>query len=142
MDAEKTQTTADQPPPKRRWRRAMVATTVVGGMVLTGLGLLPSAVMNSSHRDRLLNQRIEKTGLTATSASGSGGWLTAFTFNDVEFRDADGHFVCTIESIRLSKSLLSLLVSDGDLGTLTIVEPNLVVRQTDDGQWPFPTRRR
>lgn len=137
MDAEKPQTTTARPQSKRRWRRAMVATTVVGSMVLSGLGLLPSAVMKSSHRDRLLNERVAKFGLTATSGSGSGGWLTAIAFHDVEFRNTDGQFVCKIKTLQLSKSLLSLLVSERDLGTLTVVQPDVYVRLNEDGSWPL-----
>ena len=80
MDMDKADT-HQAGPSKRRWRRAMVATSVVGGMLLSTVSVLPWAVMNSSYRDGILNTRVERLGLTATSASGTGGWWTAFSFH-------------------------------------------------------------
>ena len=125
------------PGSKRVWRRAVITTSVLGGMLLSGIAILPSAVMSSSHRDRVLNLQFGKLGLTATSGSGSGGWLTAFTFNDIVLADESGQVNCTIESLRTSEPLLRLLTGPRDLGRITIVQPDLKVALDDDGKLPL-----
>ena len=137
MDMEKVETQETKAHPRRSWRRAIVATSVVGGMLLSGMSVLPWAVMSSSHRDSILNARFEKFGLTATSKSGSGGWLDAFSFDDITVTDETGQINCAIKSIQVSKSLLSILTSGGDLGTITVIEPVLRAALDEDGKLPL-----
>lgn len=138
MDMEKTESSGTAPQtPKRRWRRAVVATSVLGGMLLSGMSVLPWAVMSSSHRDSILNAKLEKFGLTATSESGSGGWLSAFSFNNVSITDSEGQITCSINSIQTSKSLLSILTGGHDLGTVTVIQPELRVALDENGNLPI-----
>lgn len=123
--------------PKRKWRRAMVATSVLCGMVFTGVAIGPMAVMNSSYRDSVLNSRLKTHGLTATSASGSGSWLTPFEFRDILITDETGRVRLSIESVRASNSLLGLIFHGGDLGTFTVNKPNLLIEVDDDGNLPL-----
>ncbi|MCP4509685.1 MAG: hypothetical protein GY826_25190, partial [Fuerstiella sp.] len=66
--------------PKQKWRRAVVATSVLGGMLFSGVAILPTAVMRSTYRDTVLNAAFSMYGLTASSAAGAGGWLTPVVF--------------------------------------------------------------
>ncbi|MEZ6124593.1 MAG: hypothetical protein R3C49_15650 [Planctomycetaceae bacterium] len=121
---------------RQRWRRAIVTSTALSGILVTTIGLLPSAVMNSSWRDSLLNARLEKAGLHAVSESGSGGWLTAIRFDNVTISDPEGEVTCRIRSIQTSKSLLSLLTGR-HAGTFTVVEPRLSISLDDQGRLPL-----
>lgn len=140
MDSEKPQTmrptvVGSQSP--RRWRRAVVTSSVVCGMLFSGFTVLPTAFMSTSYRDVLLNRRLEQRGLVASSEAGSGSWLTPITFRDVTITDESGHVKCVIESLQTSKSLMSLIFHDGDLGTFTLVRPQLTLTLDEDGNLPL-----
>ncbi len=123
--------------PNRKWRRAMVTTSILCGMVFTGAAITPVAVMNSSYRDSVLNSRLKEHGLTATSASGSGSWVTPFEFRDILITDETGRVRLSIESILASNSLMGLIFHGGDLGTFTVIKPELSVEMDDDGNLPL-----
>lgn len=123
--------------PKRKWRRAMVATSVLSGMLFTAGAIAPMAVMNSTYRDSILNSRLEARGLKATSAAGSGSWITPFEFRDIRITDETGQIQCSIDAIRTSKSLIGLIFHGGDLGTFTVIKPQLSVQVDDDGKLPL-----
>lgn len=133
--AEKSMEAASHPKPK--WRRAMVATSVLCGMVFTGVAIAPMAVMNSSYRDSVLNSRLKRYGLTATSSAGSGSWLTPFEFKDILISDETGRVRLSIESVRASNSLMGLIFHGGDLGTFTVVRPDLSVEVDEEGNLPL-----
>ena len=141
MDAEpEKKTTEMMKSPKPKWRRAVVATSVLGGMLFSGVAILPTAVMTSSYRDTLLNAACSKHGLTASSAGGSGGWLTPVAFNQISLSDESGQIRCTIRQIHTSKTLLSMLIGDDDLGTITVIEPDLQLTLDEDGNLPQTSR--
>ena len=127
---------ATQPKPSRPWRRAAVATTVLGGMLFSGFSVLPTAVMNSAHRDSMLNERFEKFGITATSQAGSGSWISPATMQNVVFKDETGQVEITIREIRTSRSIFGLLMNGGDLGTITLINPTIRVSLDNDGRLP------
>lgn len=133
--AEKTMEAVSRP--KRKWRRAMVATSVLCGMVFTGVAIGPIAVMNSSYRDSVLNSGLKAHGLTATSASGSGSWVTPFEFRNILITDETGRVRLSIESILSSKSLAGLIFHGGDLGTFTVTKPDLSIEADADGNLPL-----
>jgi hypothetical protein len=118
---------------KPKWRRAVVATSVLGGMLFSGAAILPTAVMHSTYRDTVLNKAFTRHGLTASSAAGAGGWLTPVSFEQVSLSDEAGQIHGTIRQIHTSKSLFSILTGNDDLGTITLVEPELRVDLDDDG---------
>lgn len=131
---EKSEPTA--PVPKRRWRRAAVTTSVLGGMLLSGMTVLPFAVMNSSHRDRILNEAFEKHGLFASSESGSGSWVSPVVLKNVRIQDQTGRVQCVIAEIRTSHSVFGLLLNGGDLGKITFTEPSVQITLDEDGKLP------
>lgn len=113
-----------------------MATSVLGGMLFSGAVILPTAVMNSAYRDALLNSKLKKSGLQATTQSGSGSWITPLTFQNVELADEAGHIQLTVESIEISQSLLGLMMSN-DLGKVTVIQPNLRVALDENGDLPL-----
>ncbi|HIE99058.1 MAG TPA: hypothetical protein EYG03_16060 [Planctomycetes bacterium] len=124
---------------KPGWRRAVVATSVLGGMLFSGAAILPTAVMRSTYRDTLLNTAFSKYGLTASSAAALGGWLTPVSFQQISLSDEAGQIHGTIRQIHTSISLFSLLTGDGDLGTITLIEPELQVALDEDGKLSLQT---
>ena len=124
---------------KAKWRRAVVATSVLGGMLFSGAAILPTAVMHSTYRDAVLNKAFTRHGLTASSAAGAGGWLTPVSFEQVSLSDEAGQVHGTIRQIHTSKSLFSILTGNSDLGTITLVEPELRVDLDEDGNLTLQT---
>lgn len=133
MESEKSESS---PSPKRRWRRAAVTTSVLGGMLFSGLAVLPFAVMNSTHRDEMLNSRFEPLGLTIVTESGSGSWVTPVVLSNVKLKDKTGRVQCVIKEIRTSRTVTGLVLNGGDLGKITIVQPNITVQLDDEGKFP------
>ncbi|MCP4785261.1 MAG: hypothetical protein GY903_25730 [Fuerstiella sp.] len=125
--------------PKQKWRRAVVATSVLGGMLFSGVAILPTAVMRSTYRDTVLNAAFSMYGLTASSAAGAGGWLTPVVFEQVSVSDEAGQIHGTIRQIHTSISLFSILTGDGDLGTITLTEPDFQVALDEDGNLSLQT---
>lgn len=138
MDSEKTDDSAKSIPEQRRWRRAVVATSVLGGMLFSGTVILPTALMKTSYRDAFLNEKLEDSGLTIESKSGSGSWFTPLTLQDVELKDEAGHIHLKVKTIQLGKSLLGMML-DNDLGRITIVQPDLKIALDEDGNLPLKT---
>jgi len=143
MESEKAEITMEKMSrPKRRWRRATVATSIVAGMLFSGAVILPTAVMNSAYRDSVLNSRLEPLGLTAVSESGSGNWVTQLELRNIRITDETGQIKCRITKFRSSKSLLSLLLNGGDLGTFTVVEPHVQIALDENGELAFQPKER
>lgn len=137
METEKTDAGRQSTPARnRRWRRAVVATSVLGGMLFSGIAILPIAVLNSSHRDALLNSRFEKHGLTVASESAVGSWVTPISLRNIAIIDESGQIQCTIREVQTSRTILGLLAHGGDLGTITFVEPVLHVTLDENGRLP------
>ncbi|MEQ9411601.1 MAG: hypothetical protein RIK87_28060 [Fuerstiella sp.] len=136
MDTEKTDDRPGSGARPRRWRRAAVASSVIGGMLFSGLAVLPLAVMNSSHRDALLNAQFQPYGLTVTSESGAGTWVTPVVLTNITLTDESGQIQCIIREIRTSRTMTGLLLHGGDLGTITFVEPVLQVALDEQGRLP------
>lgn len=128
-------------PAKPRWRRAIVATTVVLAMLLTGTGLAPTVLMHTSLRDQVLATAIKGDSWTATSGDASGGWLAPLVFRDVRIADPNGRFLCTIRELRTSKGLLGFLTGGENIGRITLVEPHVELHVSEDGQWPVSENR-
>lgn len=122
---------------KSRLRRAVVASSVVSGLLLSCLAALPTVVMNSSWRDVMLNRAAAKHGLTVRSEAGSGGWLTPIRIRGIEVLDELGHLQTTVQEIQISKSLLSLLWNRRDLGTVTVIRPTLRIHLDEHGRLPL-----
>ncbi|MCR9199581.1 MAG: hypothetical protein NXI04_13115 [Planctomycetaceae bacterium] len=135
MDSEKTED-AKSIPERRRWRRAVVATSVLGGMLFSGTVILPTALMKTSYRDAFLNEKLADSGLTIRSETGSGSWLTPLTLQNVELKDAAGHVHLKVKSIELGKSLFSMML-DSDLGRIVIVQPDLTIALDENGNLPL-----
>lgn len=114
-----------------------MASSVLGGMLFSGTVILPIAVMKSTYRDSVLNDRLEKFGLTATSGAGAGSWFTPIEYENVSISDESGRVQLTVKAVRTSQSAFGFLANGGDLGKITIVQPSLTVTLDENGNLPL-----
>ena len=133
MDMEKSETS---PAPKRRWRKAAAATSVIGGILLSAVTVLPVAVLNSSHRNEILSAEAAKYGLTASAESASGSWVTPIVLHNVVLEDETGRVRCVIDEVRTSRTITGLLFNGGDLGTFTLDHPAISIAMDEEGNLP------
>jgi hypothetical protein len=70
---------------------------------------------------------------TVTVRSASLGWFSAPRLEGVEIRDADGRPVLEIESVRIGRSLVSLLFNMTDLGCVRLQKPRLSLALRQSG---------
>jgi len=137
MDSEKTDNSKSPSSQQTRWRRAFVATSVLGGMLFSGAAILPVAVMKSAYRDSVLNSKLEKFGFTAASGSGAGSWFTPIEFGNIKISDESGRLQLELKSLQMSQSLFGFLTNGGDLGKVTIIEPLLTATLDENGRLPL-----
>ena len=119
-----------------KWRRAVAGTSVIVAMLITGTGLIPPILINTSWRNRLLESALDQPGWTITAEVATGGWLTPLEFQSVHVADDESLLSCEIQRIRTSKGLLGLIFGGDDRGTVTLVEPMVHVRVPEDGRSP------
>jgi len=137
MEVEGQLTTSKKAEPRiPRWRRAVVTSSVVLAMLITGTGLLPTVLIHTSLRDRVLRPAVGDDSWTAICSDASGGWLAPLVFHNVRITDPDGRFLCTIRELRTSRGLLGFLMGSSDIGLVTLIQPRVEVTIAEDGTWP------
>lgn len=114
--------------------------SVLLAMVFSGFAITPTVVMNSAYRDQVLNNALQKKGLTATTESGSGSWLTAMQLTGVHITDATGSVDVRIKSISTDRSLLSLIMKPSNLGLVTLDQPKIRLALDEEGKLPESIR--
>jgi hypothetical protein len=119
-----------------KWRRAVAGTSVIVAMLITGTGLIPPILINTTWRNRLLESAVAQPGWTVTAEMATGGWLTPLEFHSVHIADDESLLTCEIHRLRTSKGLLGFLWGGDDLGKITLVEPMLAVSVPEDGRSP------
>lgn len=120
----------------RRWRRAAVASVVVCAMVLSGAAIAPSVLLNTGLRDAFLNSKLQHTGLTLSSGSAVGGWLTPVSILDVRLTDATGQVKVHVDQISSSRTLTGLIANAEDPGLVQLVEPDIQLTLDEEGRLP------
>lgn len=121
----------------RRRRRALVTTSVVLGMIITGIGVLPTVATRTEYRNTALNSGFRRYGLSGQSDAASGGWFSPFKYHNVRVTDANNRVRFSVREVRTSQSLLDFLSSGDELGTLTLIDPVLEIDTDADGNLPF-----
>ncbi len=121
-----------RPRQPRRTKRLMRR---LGLMLLLLIGLVvaaPTIVSQTSLRDLFIAGQLPSDWRIA-SEQASFGWMSGQTLTGVTLTDADGKPMLTVESLRLSKPLLSLAMNQTDLGKLEIVRPVATLETRPDG---------
>lgn len=122
--------------PPAKWRKAKVTASVLLAMVFSGFAVTPTVIMNSSYRDQMLNRSLNEKGLSITTESGSGSWLTATELTGIHITDPTGTIDVRIKSVITDKSLLSMLMNPSDLGLIIIDHPEIRVALNEEGKLP------
>ncbi|MCC9606874.1 hypothetical protein LOC68_15680 [Blastopirellula sp. JC732] len=92
-------------------------------LVLAGLYLLPSIVAMTPLLGLAVSSATSGINGKASVGSASLGWMSATTIRNVTLSDMDGNVVATVEELKTSKSLLSLIWNQKDLGVVEITRP-------------------
>ena len=103
------------------------------GRLLRRLGLLllllivliaaaPAIVSQTSLRNTLIASQLPN-GWSFESEQASLGWMSGQTLTGVKLSDGEGRPMLTVESVTLSKTLVSLAMNQKQLGKLEIVRP-------------------
>lgn len=137
MDAHKLTDASHTQPPRGRWRRAVVTSSVVFGLIVSGVAVMPTVVNQTQLRNQFLNTAFQQYGLKGSAGAAKGSWLQPVSYERIEITDANGRVRCTIGSIRTSKTLLELLSSGSDLGTITLVNPVVEIDLDEEGRFPL-----
>lgn len=136
--SDKTRTEAvssgQKPPSRQRWRKAFVATSILAGMLGSGVALTPGIVLHSGYRDVVLTRVLGRQKLSVTSTSGSGGWLTPIRIDGIRLIDRNEQVEITISSLQLSKSVFELIRNRSDLGQIAVIQPKVHIRLNEDGK--------
>lgn len=109
---------------------------MIGGMVIAGF-LIPVVVNHTSWRNGLLNEALQPHGLSATAASSTGGWLTAFEFHQVVIQDQSGHVQCRIDRLQTDQTILSHLSGSEEQSSITLIHPRFDIALDDQGRLPL-----
>lgn len=124
--------TPASPPPSRlrRWLRRGV---VLGGLLmLVGL-FAPWIAVRVGIVDSALRQATAKLPGRVTYDGISLGWFSGPRVRGLEVHDSDGVRVVRVGEVRVESSLLSLAGNPTDLGTVTVVAPELDLVLTKTG---------
>ncbi len=124
-------------PVGRRWRRAVVTSSVLFGLVAAGLTIAPAVLTRTSLRNQMLVSTFDRFGVTATAQDADGGWVHPLSFQDLELQDNQGRVIGRIKEIQTSMGLLGFLQGRTDIGELRLVEPSIEIFVNEDGTWPF-----
>ena len=118
-------------------RRAVVTTSVVLSMLVTGIGIAPTVLTATAMRNNLLQSAVGNYELTATAESATGGWFAPLAFQGVHIRSADDRFSWTVKEIQTSKGLLSFITAPEQVGDIRLTDSAVKINLDEDGKWPF-----
>jgi hypothetical protein len=130
-------TVNESKPVKKRWRRAFVASSILLSLVISVVLAFPVVLRKTSLRDNLLNSSLAKSGLSGTSKSVTGGWMTPITLHSITINDPSGNFTLKIPKLRSSRTLAQILAAGGDYGRVVVENAFLRVSVDDEGNWPL-----
>jgi translocation and assembly module TamB len=121
-------------PGTRKTRRPWAVFSLAALAVLAAMGwMAPTVVVLTPLRDRPLEAVL--AGIDGSVASGSAHWhwLGSVSFHDVVIRDRAGRAVAVVPSLVLDRGLLGLATDPGDLGTVRLTGPEVLVEVRPGG---------
>ncbi len=113
-------------PAKKRRRRGWVIGLIVLALVAF-VWFLPLIVANTSLRDTAINAALSKQEMSGSTDSASLSWIAPVRFNGVGLRSADERLKVDVDRIETKKTLVGLISSPADLGTIEIDRPQVTV---------------
>jgi hypothetical protein len=117
-------------PPRKRRR------LITGGIVLAVLALLvvllPTIVAHTSMLGGIVRRSARLNG-SISFQSASLGWFSSTSISGITIRDPQGETVLEAERLTIGRSLLGLMFSSSNLGTLRIEKPRLSATFSREG---------
>jgi len=116
--------------PRRRWKAGLLGAVAICGVA--GF-FAPAVIVHTPLRDLPLARAF--AGIDGTIASGGAvwRWIGGIEYRDVILRDRAGKAAAFVPRLALDRGLLRLAVEPGSLGTLRLVDPELLVEVRSDG---------
>lgn len=118
---------ADPSPTRRRVRRWLVRSAVVGLLLALVVWFAPVVVAKTGLRQAVLARVFADLDGTIAAGDASLGWLSPVELRDVTVADPSGRTALRAERITSSRTLLGLVLDRSDLGTFTVERPVLEV---------------
>lgn len=107
----------------KRWLGRLV--TPVASTTSKITGVVPWIVANTALRDRAINKILASPSVTASSQGASLGWFSPLTLNGLQLSSTNNRIRVDVKSIAAERSLLQLVSTAPDLGTITLESPHV-----------------
>lgn len=120
-----------RPNPGRRPKRSRKPLIFLGGLFVGALvWFAPTIVVKSPLKNRILSSATSDFHGTVSVGSISAGWLSPITVRDVVALDRQGARIAEVKTVRVEKTLVSLIRDRSDVGKINIESPiiDLVLR--------------
>ena len=120
----------EQDHPRRPWLRWGLHLLL--GLLLVVL-MAPTILSKTTARDLILSKVIPKKAGKLTVDSMSVGWFSSLKLNGVQFVDANGETMLNVQEVTGSRSLLELIQSPTDIGSIVVTGPVVNLKLRPDG---------
>jgi hypothetical protein len=114
------QAAAKAPTPKRRKRRILRILAIFTILLMVLLVVAPWVVARTGLRDQAINTVLASPSVTASSDSASFGWFSPLSVDGLHLKSTNNRVDIRMEAITADKSLVQLLSSAPDLGTVNV----------------------
>ena len=113
--------------PKRRggW---LVAIGALFGLIILVLALLPTALSSQWGKERVLNMAAPHIPGEVEADTWSLSWFGAQNIGGIRYQDETTGLRVETNEVTVAKGLFSFLLDRGDLGTVTVVRPDVQLR--------------
>ena len=102
-------------------------------VLAAGVWLAPAALVHTPLRDRPLALAFAGIDGSITSKTASWRWIGGVEYRDVVLRDRSGRAAVFVPRLALDRGLLRLAVDPQSLGTVRLVDPEVLVEVRGDG---------
>ena len=132
------QTPATPPIPQKRRRRIIRILGFVAILLVVLIVTAPWIVAHTGLRDKAINAILASPSVTASSDSASFGWFSSPSIRGLRLKSANGRLDIRVEEVTAEQSLLQLLASSPDLGTITVEKAHVQLELPLDVQLQGP----
>ncbi len=134
--------TESRPGKRAGW---LIAVGVVCGLCFLFVALLPTVLSSQWGKNRVLGMAAPHLPGEVQVDTWSLSWFGDQTIGGISYRDQNGDLLVDTAEVTVAKGLLSFLLDRGNLGTVTILQPEILLRlpepapaETGPGQAPEP----
>ena len=113
------------PSRKKRWLPRVLG--IVALLLIVLVLVAPTIIAKTGLRDSLINAIIGSPTLSASTEAASFGWFSPVAVEGIQIDGVRKHFQLHVDSVAADRTLLGLLASSPELGTITIQRPRVKV---------------